>query len=41
MVNAVHERCTVIEEKHEDTGTRLHVRAAKSTLEKIRAELAN
>ncbi len=40
VVNTVHEQCTVLGEAHEEHGTRLRVRAARSVLERIRGELA-
>jgi GTP-binding protein HflX len=39
LVNTVHAQCEVVSEKHEDDGTRLKVRAAKTVLERLRSEL--
>ncbi len=39
LVNTVHAQCEVVSERHEDAGTRLKVRAAKSVLERLRSEL--
>jgi GTP-binding protein HflX len=39
LVHAIHERTTVLEEQHDETGTRLRVRAPAKVLDSLRAEL--
>ncbi|MEO8550714.1 MAG: GTPase HflX [Kofleriaceae bacterium] len=39
LVHAIHERTTVLEEQHDETGTRLRVRAPANVLDSLRAEL--
>jgi GTPase len=39
LVHAVHERTTVLSEQHDETGTKLRVRAPANVLESLRAEL--
>jgi len=39
LVHAIHERTTVLDEAHDDTGTRLRVRAPARVLEQLRGEL--
>lgn len=39
MIHTIHESCRVLEEVHEDAGTRVRVRAPKDVLERLAAEL--
>jgi GTP-binding protein HflX len=39
LVHAIHERCHVLSERHDEIGTRLEVRAPRQVLERLRAEL--
>jgi GTPase len=39
LVHAIHERCQVLSERHDELGTRLEVRAPRQVLERLRAEL--
>ena len=39
MVHAVHETCRVLSEKHDETGTRLRVRAPREVIDRLRASL--
>ena len=40
LVHAIHERCHILSETHDESGTRLEVRAPRLVLERLRAELA-
>jgi len=39
LVHAIHERCHILSETHDELGTRLEVRAPRQVLERLRAEL--
>jgi GTP-binding protein HflX len=41
LVHAIHERCHILSETHDELGTRLEVRAPRQVLERLRAELAD
>jgi GTPase len=41
LVHAIHERCHILSETHDEAGTRLEVRAPRQVLERLRAELAS
>ena len=40
LVHTIHERCHILSETHDESGTRLEVRAPRMVLERLRAELA-
>ncbi|HWM84994.1 MAG TPA: GTPase HflX [Kofleriaceae bacterium] len=40
LVHAIHERCHILSETHDEVGTRLEVRAPREVLARLRAELA-
>jgi len=40
LVHAIHERCHILSETHDELGTRLEVRAPRQVLERLRTELA-
>jgi GTP-binding protein HflX len=39
LVHAIHERCHILSETHDERGTRLAVRAPRQLLERLRSEL--
>ena len=40
LVHAIHERCHILSETHDEEGTRLEVRAPRRVLERLREEIA-
>ena len=40
VVHAIHDQCRVLDERHEDTGTRVTVRAARGVVDRLKAALS-